>query len=121
METIALKFDDLEVKAQSVIQKHGNETTIFLSYEAEDGEKVEAHLLKDAEGWLIRETSPHRELYLSLSFGHEEGYLKTPLGMIVFETELQDTQITENSLKLIYHLIQNDVVEKKELELHKNL
>lgn len=113
MESLILKHDAEQTEAQGQYHRRENEYEIQLHYTAEDHEDVDVSILKDDEGILIRENSPARQLYLSLSEQKEEGYLRTPLGMILFEAQLISVETNEEELIIHYTIEQNGVVDEK--------
>ena len=113
MEALILKHDAEQTEAQGQYHRRENEYEIQLHYTAEDHEDVDVSILKDDEGILIRENSPARQLYLSLSEQKEEGYLRTPLGMILFEAQLISVETNEEELMIHYMIEQNGVVDEK--------
>lgn len=113
MEALILKHDAEQTEAQGQYHRRENEYEIQLHYTAENHEDVDVSILKDDEGILIRENSPARQLYLSLSEQKEEGYLRTPLGMILFEAQLISVETNEEELMIHYTIEQNGVVDEK--------
>lgn len=104
MKSFILEHDDQSVRVQGDMIDQNNQQSFELHYCDEDGEAVTTWITKDKEGYLIRETSAMRQLYLSLSYEEEEGYMKTPYGMLIFKTQLIADQWEEEGLQLSYHL-----------------
>ena len=104
MNSFTLEYDDQVYKGQGDCSHTLSGKEVHFTYREEDGEEVNVFIEQDQAGYLIRETSATRNLYLSLSSNEEEGYLKTPYGMLIFTTCLIEEQFDEEILDLTFRL-----------------
>lgn len=86
-------------------------------------EEIQTMIQWNDDQVLIKEVGSHFQLYLELWKNHMgEGYIKTPEGMILFETQFHSFQCDENEqayeCALKYRLIQPSDSLEFELQIH---